>query len=112
MIESTSINFEYSALFIGIGIGIAYFIVISFLIFIFVCIGTFLRSLLPTHGVAVDFAFATIALFIIQYWYVSTTGKSIGDIEEIVKMMIISLIGAALDAHLLGIFKVILSCNK
>ena len=109
MIESTSINFESSALFIGIGI--AYFIAISFLIFAFVIIGTVLRSL-TIHKVAVDFAFATIALFIIQYWYVSTTGKSIGDIEEIVKMMIISLIGAALDAHLLGIFKVILSCNK
>ena len=108
MIESTSINFEYSALLIGIGI--AYFIAISFLIFIFVIIGTVLRSL-TIHKVAVDFAFATIALFIIQYWYVSTTGKSIGDIEEIIKMVIISLIGAAVDAHLLGVFKVILSCN-
>lgn len=110
MIESTSINFEHSALFIGIGI--AYFIVISFLIFIFVCIGTFLRSLLPTHGVAVGFIFATLSLYLMQCWYASTTGKSIGETDEIIKMVIMSLIGAAVDAHLLGIFKVILSCNK
>lgn len=65
-------------------------------------------------GFAIKFygIFAIVSLYLMQCWYASTTGKSIGETDEIIKMVIMSLIGAAVDAHLLGIFKVILSCNK
>ena len=102
------INFWCSVLFISIGM--LSFIVISLLIFAFVLIGNVLRSLV-IHKVAVDFAFATIALFIMQLWYILTTGKSIEEIE-IAKMVAISLIGAGIDSYSLGVFKRILSCGE
>lgn len=102
------INFWCSVIFIGVGM--ISFIVISLLIFAFVLIGTILRSL-ATHKVAVDFAFATIALFIMQLWYILTTGKSIEEIE-IAKMIAVALIGAGIDSYSLGIFKRILSCGE
>lgn len=102
------INFWCSVIFIGIGM--VSFIVISAIIFAFVLIGTVLRSL-AIHKVAVDFAFATIALLIMQLWYILTTGKSIEEIE-IAKMVAISLIGAGIDSYSLGIFKRILSCGE
>lgn len=102
------INFWCSVMFIGIGM--ISFIVISLLIFAFVLIGNVLRSLV-IHKVAVDFAFATIALFIMQIWYILPTGKSVGEVE-IAKMIAVSLIGAGIDSYLLGIFKRILSCGE
>lgn len=102
------INFWCSVIFIGIGM--ASFIVISAIIFAFVLIGTVLRSL-TIHKVAVDFAFATIALFIMQSWYISTTSKGIGW-TEIAKMIAVSLIGAGIDSYSLGIFRTILSCGE
>ena len=102
------INFWCSVMFIGIGM--ISFIVISLLIFAFVLIGNVLRSL-AIHKVAVDFAFAAIALFIMQLWYILPTGKSIGEIE-IAEMVAISLIGAGIDSYSLGIFKRILSCGE
>lgn len=102
------INFWCSILFISIGM--ASFIMISAIIFAFVFIGTVLRSL-ATHKVAIDFVFATIALFIMQLWYILPTGKSIEEIE-IAKMVAVSLIGAGIDSYSLGIFKRILSCSE
>lgn len=102
------INFWCSVLFISIGM--ISFIMISAIIFAFVFIGTVLRSL-ATHKVAIDFVFATIALFIMQSWYISTTSKGIGW-TEIAKMIAVSLIGAGIDSYSLGIFKRILSCGE
>lgn len=102
------INFWCSVLFISIGM--VSFIMISAIIFAFVLIGTVLRSL-AIHKVAVDFAFATIALFIMQIWCILPTGKSVGEVE-IAKMIAVSLIGAGIDSYSLGIFKRILSCSE
>ena len=102
------INFSCSVLFISIGM--ISIIMISAIIFAFVFMGTVLRSLV-THKIAIDFAFATIALLIMQIWYILPTGKSIGEIE-IAKMVAISLIGAGIDSYSLGIFKRILSCGE